>query len=489
MSVAVPLVLHRDLVSSRKFLATAAGGESAAYQFGASEVLRTTVENRNGRITIDAALTGASTQRNREVIRVEAPASGGFLPAVNTLAKRLDERAAYFSTKNDKALQVFAAAAQAPNVQTRVRLLNDAIAVDPGFGLAYIALAEALLQTGQDPAPVIAQASGHRNEFAPLDQARFSAIATRVSRAPLPQQEIATRKVLELAPNDVDSVAALGSLSFLRGDAAAGERLLNRALELSPANPNLRHQLALGLLQTRRFVDAEKVFTGLDNNAALLPELATCILLEGDVNRADIVFDRYLKLQQPNQQLATLFHATWLALSQRTAKAIDLLESANLTDPSLRVIALSQDAIFRLLSGDAPGARKSAASAAQVAGRPTPFVSIVLLLTNGQGAPQHWKDQVDAAGLGEQAKQALLGYGFFLNGHYTEAAQIWQDAVQRSGGIDLRARTMLAASLDRAGRAGESANARAQPFVPELGDLYAAVSFSEMRRLLKLDRH
>jgi hypothetical protein len=44
---------------------------------------------------------------------------------------------------------------------------------------------------------------------------------------------------------------------------------------------------------------------------------------------------------------------------------------------------------------------------------------------------------------------------------------------------------MLASSLDRAGKLDEARRVRVQPFVPEFGDIYAPISFSEMRRMMK----
>ncbi len=242
----------------------------------------------------------------------------------------------------------------------------------------------------------------------------------------------------------------------------------------------------MGLLETRRFADAEKILLGIDNNANILPALAVCIFLEGDVNRADIVFNRYLSLRPPNDPVAPLFRATWLAISGRTAKGIDSLQSANFTDAGLRSLALSQTAVWQLMQGDVAGAKKSAASASQIDRRPASFAALALLLTRGDVSTAQWRGQVDAFPVNDQLRQTLLGYGYFLNRHYAEAAQLWQQILERSGGGDLRARAMLAASLDGAGKAGEAQKILVEPFVPDLGDLYAAVSFDQMHRLLSV---
>ena len=84
----------------------------------------------------------------------------------------------------------------------------------------------------------------------------------------------------------------------------------------------------------------------------------------------------------------------------------------------------------------------------------------------------------------QQQKLLALGYGFFLGHHYQEAAQTWNDLLKQSGGADLRARTMLAASLAQQANADEARHIQVQPFVPDFGDLYASVSFFEMNRVL-----
>ncbi len=473
------MVLQQDLTTSKNIL-PAAGG--------ATEALRTTVENRHGRISMEATLTEIATQRNQEVIRVEGTASGGILPLLNALAKRLDARATDFSTKNERALQALVGAAQATSLETRIRMLNDAISADSGFGLAYITLARTLREPEQ-VATILATASSHRNAFTAVDRAWVNVLATRISHAPLPQQEQAFSALLQLAPNDTDALAALGSERFLSGDASTGERLLKRALELSPGNPNARRQLAEGLFESRRFADAEKDFLGLDNNPAILPELAVCILLEGDTARADAVFDRYLALRPANDPFATILRGTWLALSGRRLKAIDVLNKTDFADPALRSVAFSQIAIWQLMDRDVTDAKKNATVAFESTRRPDSLGAVAVLIVQNDLAASQWRDRVNALKVNEEAKQTVLGYGLFLNGHYPEAAQVWQEITQRSGGADLRARTMFAASLDHMGKNDDPRRVLVQPFVPEFGDLFAAVSFGEMRRLLKLPGH
>jgi len=490
MSLGIALVLEQDLATSHHIAAVLANGDSGAYQHGATQVLRTTVEDRQGRINIQMTVTNLSTQRITSSGDVNLPSSDGVLAAVNALAKRIDPQSTEFSTKNDRAWQAYTVAAGSPNLQTRAQMLTAAANADPGFGLAYLVLAQVLNQAGdQNLAPILSAAAAHRDAFTPLDKVRFGALVARTSHAPLEQQANATAAVLQLAPNDVDALATLGSERFLQNNAAEGERLLKRALELSPGNVNIRAQLAEGLLETRRFAEAEKIFTGIDNSPAVLPQLAVCSLLMGDPGRANAVFSNYLKERAAaNDPLLYLAQANWIAISKSPAEGVQYLARNNFSEDDLRSLAASQSSVWQLMGKDVIGAKKNAALAVQLAKAPVPklFAAIAILMAESDEPLDQWRAQVTGSPLDEAIKHAVLAYGLFLSAHYPEAVAEWQALVQQSGGADLRARAMLAASLDRAGRAAEARKIPVEAFAPNLtgADQFAVLPFTEMRRLL-----
>ena len=490
LSLGIALVLEQDFATSHHIAAVLADSDSGGYQRGATQVLRTTVEDRQGRINLHVTVTSLSTQRITSSGDVNLPSSAGMLATVNALAKRIDPQSTEFSTKNERAWQAYTAAAGSSNVQTRAQMLNAAVNADPGFGLAYLVLAQVLNQAGgQNLASVLAAAAAHRDAFTPLDKARFAALVARTSHARLAQQADATAAVLQLAPNDVDALATLGSERFLQNNAAEGERLLNRALELSPSNVNVRAQLAEGLLETRRFAEAEKIFTGIDNSSAVLPQLAACILLRGEVARANTVFSDYLKERAAaNDPLLFLAQANWIAVSKSPAAGVQYLAGNNFSQDDLRSLAFSQSSIWQLIGKDFSGAKKNAALAAQFAKAPVPklFAAIGMLIASSDEPLDQWRAQVNGSPLDESIKHAVLAYGLFLSARYPEAVAEWQALVEQSGGADLRARAMLAASLDRAGRSAEARKIAVEAFAPNLtgADQFAVLPFTEMRRLL-----
>lgn len=492
MSLGIALALEQDFATSRHIAAVLVGSESGAYQRGATQVLRTTVQVRREFISVHVTVTNLATQRVTASGDVNVPSSKGILGTVNALAKRIDPQSTEFSTKNDRAWQVYTAAAGSSSLQTRVQMLNAAVTADPSFGLAYLVQAQVLSQAGdQNLGPLISAAASHQDSFISLDKARFAALLARVSHAPLAQQANTAAAVLQLAPNDVDALTTLGAERFLQNDGAEGERLLKRALDLSPGNVNIHAQLAEGLLETRRFSEAEKTFTGIENHAALLPQLTICILLEGNPARANAVFSNYLQDRAAaNDPLLFLAQANWIALSKTPADGVQYLARNNFSQDDLRSLAYSQSSIWQLMAKDPVGAKKNAALALQVAKAAVPklFAAVATLMAGSDEPSAQWRQQVNASPLDPSLKRAVLAYGLFLNARYPEAVGEWQALVQQSGDADLRARAMLAASLDRAGRSAEAHKIQIEAFSPNLtgADQFAVLPFTEMRRLLNL---
>ncbi len=476
MRAGAALVVEYDLAASHEWIGSVVNGESGGYQLSATAVLRMTIERRAGGIWIQSTVTDNATQQNRQVFTSEAK-EDALISALNELAKHLAPDATTFPTRSVPAFQAFSQAAQSPNPQVRAQLLNQAISADPAFGLGYLVLLEGAGNTSEQAlGATLAQAAVHQSSFAMIDRARLRVITTRLAHAPLSEQATATAALLQLTPNNVDALAALGSDRFLMGDAEGGERLLNRALELSPGNASIRDRLAQGLIASRRYVQAQKL---IENR----PELAICILLEGDTKRANEFAYNFIG-SVPNAEVKTFFQATWLALSGQLPNAIETLERAEFRDQGARAVALSQLALWHLRAGDALAARRSAAQAA-ASQTNTPLPLLAQLVTEDIKSPANWRSRVEATPLNSNAKQTLLGYGFFLRGNYPEAAEVWRQILSGSGNTDLKARAMLASSLDHAGRADEARKILVQPFLPEWGEYYAAISFNEMRRLLR----
>ncbi len=402
-TLTVPLVLQQDLATSNQYLATYVSDSSAAYGIQAESILRTVLEDSGDRLRVQATLTSLRTQQNENVWVAEEPRRVGLIPLLDRLAKLVDpQRASPFSTRSGEALATFTSAVASSNPSDRQQLLLSATQRDPAFGLAQIALVE-----NARPGALPDASSPPVAQFVPLDRARWNALTARLRHASLADQASADETILQLAPNNVEALARLGSQRFLQGNAKEGERLLQKAASLNPANANLRLQLAAGLVASREFSKAESILSPLANeNPNLLPSLASIYLLEGNSKEGNTVFGRF---------------ASFLPLAGQTTARV-------------RWAALNNSGNSKSVPGvDAPA-----------------------------------------------------GITLFLDGKYPEAASFWRTAVNESGDTNLPARAMLAASLERSGRATEAQQIRVLPFIPDFNDPVGPVAFSEMRRLLKM---
>ncbi|HEX7361851.1 MAG TPA: hypothetical protein VF283_15275 [Bryobacteraceae bacterium] len=489
MKAAVALVFAEDLGTSRRFVPVIANDESSAYRAQAAEMLEATVEERRGRIHVEAFLRDLKTQRNRRMVKVEGPAAG-LIATLNGLAKRIDADATDYSTRNQQALRAFAGAAQTSDTKKQLDALNQAIALDPGFGMAYLSALHVL--TTANPGGVkalLAKAQAHEKTFTPLDRARFDELASRATHAPLQQRASAASALLRIAPNNLDALTGLAAVRFLQGD-EKGAALLKRASEVDPGNASIQMNLAGGLLETKQFPKAEKIFQSLASDPDILPDLAACILLEGDPARADSVFKKYLQqIEKSKAPFAPLAEANWLAISGKMPQAISRLAAAQFAQPDLESIAWSQIAVWQAAGRNVAAAKRSAAQGAKLAKAAIArvFAEVAMLIANADLPPSEWRAKVEASPLNNGARQTVLGYGFFLFGHYAQAAQVWQALLKASGNADLRARAMLASSLEHSGKKTDARKILVQPFLPNLtgGDPYAAIAFAQMQQMLK----
>ncbi len=487
MKLGVPVVFQQDLLPTRFTAPLLAGSETNLGDTGAQDILRTKIDDHQGKLHIEATVVDVATQKTTATEEEEASSAATLIPALDKLAKRIDSEAEPFSTRNTEAIKLLATAAEQRDPQKRKDLLLNAVTVDPAFGLGYFLLLEMTARTGAiNYQPIVNQAQAHRSGFTPYDRARFDLISLQLSRAPIAQRTAAAEGLLKLAPNDIDGLSVVSGIRFINGDVNGAVEALNRAIDVSPGNPNLKGQLAEGLVQNKRFADAEKVLAKSDKNPAALSELAVVILLEGDVARATQTAERFLATV-PNVDYQALLRASWTELTGDRAKAIALAEDGKFTNPGIRGLALSEATVWRLMNKDFAGAKKTAELAAQVDNHPSAIGTVAGLLVSGSEPTEDWRKKVEAAPLSPVMKQPILAYGFFLNGHYSEAATEWRKVLDASEGADLRARAMLAASLDRAGKTAEAQKIKVEPFlVREFADVYGSVVFAEMRRLTGL---
>lgn len=486
----LPLILQNDLVTASHIAATSVDSQSQAYRSQASQVLQATLERREQQWRLSMTTIDLTSQMTAEAFVVTGPEAAGVIALANAAALRLDHKAVPFSTGRDDALQLYVQGMTSSNATVRADDLRKSIELDPHFGLAYISGIDTLAQ--QDTAAaedLLRRASARKGEFTALDQARLNAMAAHMSHSSLPNQVAAAEALLQLTPNSLDALVSLASLRFSQGDVALAKQLSERALRLSPGNETVRLYMALGLFGSRQFREAERVFQSLQGNPAILPQLAVCVLLQGDAARADEIYGRYLKVQQSAADATLpLVRASWLALTGKVQEAVNLLSTSQFPAGDLQSLALSQSAVLEMMRNNKLQAERDASASLAAASS-----AVAKSLAMGAKAISFeartagsLAAKVSATAVGNDQKAVILAYSLFLNGYFSEAADAWKAVFDQSGGTDIRSGIMLASSLDHAGRHTEQKSVPVTPFMPNVtgGDQYAPVAFTELRRLL-----
>lgn len=484
LKLGVPVVLQHDLMTAQNLIPGFAADETGATQGGATRVLRTSIESRQGGLHIEATLVDPA---NHKVVRVEsadASSASVLLPSLNALAKKLDASAVDFSTKSQQAWQTFAQAEGSTNPQQRFQFLTQALAQDASFGAAAVGAVDMIQPNRQaDYKAVIDGAKNHRDSYTPFDRAKFDMALNRLSNAPPADQIKSAQEALKLAPNDLEVLTTLGNYQILAGDTEAGEQALRRAAGMNPANVGLRASLARALMETGKYKEADGILSSIGNVPAVYPDLATCVLLEGDKARADGYAEKFVNSVQ-NEEVRPLLRGAWMVMAGDRQKGIDQVLNAKFAHPELQSMALSEAVMWQLLGNDNAGAQKTVAMLKQTPGQAMELPVITSLFADKTSSAADWQQKVQSLPVADAIKQPILAYGFFLRGNYDESAKIWQKVLDDGHGVDLHARAMLASALDHSGKKAEAQKIKVMAFTPEFADLYSAVSFGEMRRML-----
>ena len=105
MKLAVPVVLQQDLLPTRFTVPLLAASETNLGDIGAQDILRTKIEDHQGKLHIEATIVDAATQKTTSTENEEASSAATLIPALDALAKRIDSDAERFSTRNTEALK------------------------------------------------------------------------------------------------------------------------------------------------------------------------------------------------------------------------------------------------------------------------------------------------------------------------------------------------------------------------------------------------
>jgi adenylate cyclase len=221
-----------------------------------TELAQTIVEQLRGRF--DGANAG-STAKEKIQAEVQAAEKGG---TKNVDAHELYLQGRFYENRHSE-----------KGAREALVAYEHAVALDPGFALAWAGVAQAHLWFA-----AFATEGGQKNFDAHLAAAR-DATARALSIEPdlpnglLSQATIETnfdfnwnaaaqtiRKALALAPADPNILIAAGNLELARGNTDRAIELYRKAVDLDPVNAQARSFLAFNLAATKRFAEAKAEF-------------------------------------------------------------------------------------------------------------------------------------------------------------------------------------------------------------------------------------
>ncbi len=239
--------------------------------------------------------------------------SGQDLPNPAT-TKNAPNPAAY---ENYLRAKVLLANENREEVDTAVKLLEDAVTQDPGYALAWAALARGYSvkafyyagsverkQLNENAGVAVLKALSIDPELAEAHFARGLLLWTHTNRFPHEQAIQSYKRALELNPNLDDAHHQLGVIYFHLGLFDKAEAEIRKTLEINPGNMLARFRYGVIDMYRGNYEAAYELFksTPLEKNPSLHAfQMATALFNLGRIPEATESIDRYLR-DYPNDE-------------------------------------------------------------------------------------------------------------------------------------------------------------------------------------------
>ncbi len=167
-----------------------------------------------------------------------------------------------------------------------LRLLEEAVAADSAFAMAYRKLGVVLSNTRQQPARrayALTQAYVHRNRLTEVERFRVIGMYHLGVTEDWEASLAAYQTLLEFVPDDVSVLNNLAFLHWCLRDNATGVEYAQQALELDSSHSASYGNVATGLFLTGNLAQAETI---LERTAARFPGDPTLLLLRAEFGTA-----------------------------------------------------------------------------------------------------------------------------------------------------------------------------------------------------------
>jgi tetratricopeptide (TPR) repeat protein len=323
-ATAVQGALRRMQRPANAFVDFALAREIATRE-GTKAVLEGTVVELGGRYVFSARLVAAQTGEELATFRETADEAKDIIPAISELAKQVRSKVGEslrsvqsartldrVTTPSLEALKSYVAGVRALEIDgdfaKGTALLDEAIAIDTAFAMAYRKLAMELNNRGLQQPRVVAllqKAYDHRDRLS--DAERYMTLGSYFSIGPARDPDKVVAAYESLLELDSTNVPALNNLAVeyrLRREFAKAEQLLRRAIAIEPLGPSVRYTgLLTSQLAQGKVADAEQTVAmavkALPRNPAIAQMRANFATTRGQYDSAATILDSLMRAR-PN---------------------------------------------------------------------------------------------------------------------------------------------------------------------------------------------
>lgn len=337
--------------------------------------------------------------------------------------------------------------AGAPNTR---ELLREALTRDPGFGSAYLALAD----QGEDPRPLLDQARAGKADPRTIAELKIRA-ADREGDAWLRIEGL--RELAGLEPGNGALQASLGSL--LSRVRRPGEAIgpLGKAVASDPSNPNYRNALAYAYSYANRHEEARKaaeeyrrIAPGDPNAFDTAGEVA---FRAGRFGDSAALYEQAYRADPEFQQGFPLWRAALGKLASGDRTAARAWRDEFFRTPAGRTARSTGEGLWLVLEGDraaagkvwrasgsaeamlyagalalVEGDRAEARRIAATLGPGNPAAALLGFTAQDSGPVEVWQKRVQAGVRGPESR-SVLALALTLDGKFEAASGTWNEAL------------------------------------------------------------
>lgn len=418
------------------------------------------------------AVREAASNRSRYTVQGYISGPSGSMIAVATVRDELNQRTLRtLEARGADALAVASSLARQINPQpkpygsTNIEAVRElfsgtpekAIAIDPKYGSAHIALIQGLVRTGKQDEAAAAIAAARSANLSGLEQAQLQAL---VAKTPA-ERSAALLHAANAARHDIALWRSAAEAALGAKDHAVAVKAYQKWAEIDPENPAIWNTLAYAqafsgdIEGAKRSIAQYQKLQPKDANA--FDSMGEIYFYEGRFREAEEQFARAFEMDKTRLGGAEAYRAGLAAfLAGDGAKAdAHFAEYLNLRKENKDQFGSLRESIWLYTTGRAVEGRKRAAA-------------IDLPAAKSQVALWDAIEGKAVASFGEHP--ALTGWKLFTSGKYTEAADFWKRIYDATSLIEgNEARVMLAASLRGAKREDEAQKLLAKWPLPPTG--------------------